>query len=338
MLPWSVCPSRMGLALLLVGSVISARQISGDPPSASGPTQVDFAVYLHDLTHVDSTRMVATADVMLSLHWHDPRLADPSAAGLRTLDPEDVWHPKVAAVNQLSASSTWPDHLEVTPDGQVFQRMRFIGEFSSPLDLTDFPLDRQRLELRFCSGTYEESRVRFDGMALADRTGLSRTLALPDWRIGDWSVEVGSPRELPGQVNRAGFLLAVELERMGGYYITKVLLPLALIVFMSWIVFWIDPREIGSQIGVATTSMLTLIAYRFSLDQVVPPVSYLTRLDVFVLGSTVLVFLSLIEVTLTSRHAMQDRHAAALRLDRASRVIFPLLFVALVLWAFVAPS
>ncbi|MEQ1892164.1 MAG: hypothetical protein ABL998_06450 [Planctomycetota bacterium] len=325
-------------AALLLASRVTPAQAVGDPPDVPGPTSVDFAVYLHDLTQVDSTRQVFTADIMVSLRWHDPRLADPSAAGLRSLEGKDVWHPKVVALNQLSVSSGWPELLEVTPAGQVSQRMRLIGEFSSPLDFTDFPFDRQRLRLRFCSGTYDEHQVRFDGAALADRTGLSRTLALPDWQVGAWSVEVGSPRELPGEVNRAGFELALELERGIGYYLTKVILPLALIVFMSWIVFWIDPREIGSQIGVATTSMLTLIAYRFSLDQLVPPVSYLTRLDVFVLGSTVLVFLSLIEVTLTSRHAMHGRLEAALRLDRASRVLFPLLFVALALWAFAAPS
>jgi len=328
--------SLIGAVLLVARGATSAQQLVGDPPEANGPTKVDFAVFLHDLTHVDSTRMVFTADVMLALRWHDPRLADPSFKGLRTLQPEEAWHPKLAAVNQLSVSSSWPDHLEVSPDGQVFQRMRFIGEFSCPLDLTDFPLDRQRLELRFSSGIHGEDQVRFEGAALSDRTGLSRSLALPDWRLGDWSIEVGSPRELPGGINRAGFLLGVNLERQVGYYLMKVLLPLALIVFMSWIVFWIDPREIGSQIGVATTSMLTLIAYRFSLDQSVPPVSYLTRLDIFVLGSTVLVFLSLIEVTLTSRHAMKGQMEAALRLDRVSRVAFPALFVAVGVWAFLA--
>jgi hypothetical protein len=128
----------------------------------------------------------------------------------------------------------------------------------------------------------------------------------------------------------------VELARQPGYYLAKVILPLALIVFMSWIVFWIDPREIGSQIGVSTTSMLTLIAYRFSLDQLLPPVSYLTRIDIYVLGSTVLVFLSLVEVTLTSRYAMQGRVPLALRLDRWSRVLFPLLFALLLLVDFEA--
>ena len=39
--------------------------------------------------------------------------------------------------------------------------------------------------------------------------------------------------------------------------------------------------------------MLTLIAYRFLLGQSLPPVSYLTRLDYFLLGATILVFIAL---------------------------------------------
>ncbi|MFV2073735.1 MAG: hypothetical protein ACC742_13935, partial [Thermoanaerobaculales bacterium] len=46
---------------------------------------------------------------------------------------------------------------------------------------------------------------------------------------------------------------------------------MAIIVFMSWVVFWIDPRHVGPRISVAVTSMLTLIAYRFLLGQLLPP-------------------------------------------------------------------
>ncbi len=49
--------------------------------------------------------------------------------------------------------------------------------------------------------------------------------------------------------------------------------------------------------------MLTLIAYRFLLGGMLPRISYLTRLDYFLLGSTVLVFLALVEAACTSRLA-----------------------------------
>jgi hypothetical protein len=57
------------------------------------------------------------------------------------------------------------------------------------------------------------------------------------------------------------------------------ILPLVLIVIMSWCSFWIDPVNANSQISIAVTSMLTLIAYRYAVDTQVPRLPYMTRVD-----------------------------------------------------------
>ena len=46
--------------------------------------------------------------------------------------------------------------------------------------------------------------------------------------------------------------------------------------------------------------MLTLIAYRFLLGGVLPPLSYLTRMDHFLLASTFLVLVAIIQVAATT--------------------------------------
>ena len=95
---------------------------------------------------------------------------------------------------------------------------------------------------------------------------------------------------------------------------------------MSWTVFWIDPNEAGTQISVAVTSMLTLIAYRFAIDTQLPRLPYMTRLDAFILISTLLVFFSLIEVLLTTILDNKEQKARAKTIDRYCRVIFPVIF------------
>ena len=71
-----------------------------------------------------------------------------------------------------------------------------------------------------------------------------------------------------------------------------------LVVAMSWLVFWIGPHLVASKISVGVTTMLTLIAYRFAIGGMVPRLSFLTGLDYFVLGSSVLVFLTLMMLML----------------------------------------
>ena len=51
--------------------------------------------------------------------------------------------------------------------------------------------------------------------------------------------------------------------------------------------------QIGAQIGISTATIFTLVAFRFSLGHLTPQVSYFTRLDKFVLLSTILVFIAL---------------------------------------------
>ena len=91
-----------------------------------------------------------------------------------------------------------------------------------------------------------------------------------------------------------------------------------------------DPAESGTDISVAVTSMLTLIAYRFAIGTFLPVISYLTRLDLFILGSTLLVFFSLVEVVVTSNLARKKRMELAYTIDRISCWAFPIAFFCLI--------
>jgi cadmium resistance protein CadD (predicted permease) len=111
------------------------------------------------------------------------------------------------------------------------------------------------------------------------------------------------------------------------HYILKVILPFVLIVMMSWSVFWTEPTNSNTQFSIAVTSMLTLIAYRFAVDTQLPRLPYMTRLDVFFLISTLLVFFSLIEVLVTTIMDNNQQIARAKKLDRYCRVIVPVIFL-----------
>ncbi len=200
-----------------------------------------------------------------------------------------------------------------------------------PLGLRDFPFDQQTLRLQLVSPTSRASEVElvadetWTATGLKDAIGLAPRLSLPDWQVLDWRAGPMS-YELTPRLQAAGYEVELMVTRASRYYVLKVLLPLLLIVLMSWSVFWLDPvTSTGIQIGVSTTSMLTLIAYRFTIDTHVPRVPYLTRLDAFVLASTVIVFLTLVVTVLTARLHLKGQDVAAKALDRACRYAFPLL-------------
>ena len=132
-------------------------------------------------------------------------------------------------------------------------------------------------------------------------------------------IELRAPRDI--------FILEVPATRNSNFYIYKVLVPLSFIVMMSWAVFWINPVRFGPQLGIAATSMLTLIAFQFALTGILPKLSYFTTMDKLILGSSTLVFLSFVESVLTIYLVSIGRESIALKADNLCRWLFPALFV-----------
>jgi cadmium resistance protein CadD (predicted permease) len=98
---------------------------------------------------------------------------------------------------------------------------------------------------------------------------------------------------------------------------------------MSWMVFWIDPSLVATQISVSVTAMLTMIAYRFALSGLIPRLVFLTSLDFFVLVSTLTVFMSMMEVLYTAYLATSEQLEKARLIDRHARWVVPLIYLGL---------
>lgn len=324
------------LALLATALAhVAAAQSSTRPDPTGTPTKIEYGVFAIDVRAIDSARQAFDADVALILRWRDPRLAD-AHAGVRRIGLGEIWHPHVDVANQLHVSQSFPDEAEVDAEGLVTLRQRYQGDFSMRVDLAEFPRDHHTFRIQFAARGFEAGELQFDAATMQEYTGIASPLLVSDWDVTRWETRAEVYAPVPRGRQLSGFVFEFEARRHIGYFVWKVLLPLALIVFMSWVVFWIDPVHIAPQMSVVVTSILTLIAYRFSLDALVPPVPYLTRFDHFLLGSTVLIFLALVEVTTTSAFATSGKVEAARRLDRRSRVAFPIAFAALVAWSFFA--
>ncbi len=151
-------------------------------------------------------------------------------------------------------------------------------------------------------------------------------LTITDWIVGEVRAEVKGRYIGPRDWTIAAVSFKVPVQRRIGFYTMKTFLPLTLIVCMSWAVFWIKPGLLPPQIGVSTSAILTLIAFQFSLGYLLPRLSYLTRADRFLIGSTLLVFMAFGEALRTSYLANRDQEDRALRIDKLSRVLFPVLF------------
>jgi hypothetical protein len=329
------------LTVILASTSVAAAipsEASGTRPSVDGgPTEVTIATYLIDVTGIDGADQSFTADLFLLLRWHDPRLS--GVFDTTQLVPlESVWNPPLQILNRRQIQTTFPEQAEIAPDGTVTTRQRYFGTFTSPLELRDFPLDRQLFAIRLVVPGHGPDEVRLVSPPTDVQAGnRSGEFSISDWDLGEAATRPAPYAVAGGPSEISGYEIVFEGHRHLGFWAGKAFISIGIIIAMSWAVFWIDPKFVAPRLSVAVTSMLTLIAYRFLLDGVLPRLSYLTRMDYFLIGSTLLVLLTVIQVVVTTALEDKDHGRRAARINRHSRWIFPtslLALMALSFWRF----
>jgi hypothetical protein len=327
--------SLTGAAAWANTCTIPSNVVGYRPDPAGVPTEVSIGVYVIDIMGINNPEQAFTADIYVTAGWQDKRLSEESLGDSLEycrVKLNEIWHPNMEIINRRTMNRVFEDTVQIDGEGNVIYKQRGIGELTTPVDLKDFPIDRQLFSIRVSSFSYDASEV---SLVLNE----SETGRLGRFSLAGWSIEPGEAGVTTQNIvpqNRSFDLLYYELiaEREYGYYLWKVFFPLALIVFMAWTVFWIDPSQLGAQVGVSGAAVFTLISFHFSLGYYLPTVSYLTRADKYILGSTILVFLALGEGILTSYLANNDRHDLSMKIDRWSRVIYPGLFLMCIWIAF----
>jgi len=90
---------------------------------------------------------------------------------------------------------------------------------------------------------------------------------------------------------------------------------------------WVDPTDSASQVTISVTTILTIIAFGFSIAASLPRVPYLTYVDVSLLICHVSVLLSIVELVAVHVHHRHRREARGVRIQSAGRVLLPTVFL-----------
>lgn len=133
-------------------------------------------------------------------------------------------------------------------------------------------------------------------------------------------------------------------RREVSYYLLTIYIPLAMLVFVSWVAFWVNPQTDGTSRTLLTLGSLlgstALIAYTTGNSA---PVSYCRRLDTYTGVCLLFIFASILEsasvnyllkqadITDESKQFKIVKLMKSIKLDRYSRIAFPILFVLFVI-------
>lgn len=280
-----------------------------------------------DILKIDDLTQSVDLDMLVYIEWVDSRLKSPS--GCRLSD-EAIWTPELQMLNSGMLRSSQIRQFRVREYGLVEGSLRLQGNISSPRIITAFPFDKHNIKITIASLRYSVESVvveQVEGKSL-----INKQLSIPDWTIGGMTINAQNIHFEQANETHSVLELLIEATRKPDYYLFKISFPLTMIVMMSWAVFWIDPRNLEPQMALAGTSMLTLIAFQFSMSDLLPRFGYFTIMDLFILSSSILVFFALVEAVVSGYLASHDRLTLAGKIDKVSRWVFPFTYIVLATW------
>ena len=311
------------------------------PPVGDGPVVVRATFQLRDLNDIDDAAETFEFSGVLELSWRDERQAfDPATAGVdekiyqgafQFNEISPGWFPQVVLVNESGLFEKHGVVLRVQPDGTstLVEAMNATAE--ADLGLRLYPFDRHRLDATFEVLGVDNTEVVLQAEPTAAGP-FEHAVRTPQWKLTGVSTST-SERRGPHAGRRgvaSTFVVSIDVERESFFVVRLVVIPLILIVMLSWSVFWMERSSLADRISVSFIGILTAVAYQIVISEIQPDISYMTlmhgflNLSLILMGATVVINLV---VGALDRGGKPD---AGDRVDRWCRWIFPITYFGLI--------
>lgn len=314
------------------------------PPNEGGPVVIQAAFHLQNINDIDDEAETFQFTGVLTLTWHDTRQAfEPAQEQVKEKiyqgsyqfnELAPAWYPQVVLANEAGLYEKHGTLLRVKPDGTstLIETVNAIAK--AELDMRRYPFDTQRLEAVFEVLGFDTSEVVFEAQAGPDMVS-SQDIRIPQWELAGTRASSGAQNApYAGERGAAStFVVSMAVERQSFFMLRLVILPLVLIVMLSWSVFWMDRSSLGDRVNVSFVGILTAVAYQMVVSGTMPHISYMTLMNgilnfsFFVMCAAVVI--NLIVGELDKRGSSQ----AGDMIDYRCRYIFPLVYFGLLLVA-----
>ncbi|WP_410665524.1 ABC transporter substrate-binding protein [Amycolatopsis sp. lyj-84] len=242
---------------------------------------------------------------------------------------------------------------DVTENGHTYRLYRVADRFKSSLEFRDFPFDRQRLTVLLQNRTQTADQVSYvtDKEILDQdprvylRSGADATADInqvPNWvasSVRFYRQTVGSSDALgDGQATGAAagihysqYAGEIELKRDTLPFLIKNLLPLVLLISVTFLCLFFKPADDRAAVSMGVTAILSTAVLLNNVTSQLPSVSYIVALEWGYYAFILLAGICVLITMLRKRLASTKRDNAEQALSRAARIGYPVYLLAVVL-------
>nr|XP_014282442.2 neuronal acetylcholine receptor subunit alpha-7-like isoform X2 [Halyomorpha halys] len=227
--------------------------------------------------NLDEKNQLLITNIWLKLEWNDVNLRWNASeyGGVKDLriPPHRIWKPDVLMYNSADEGfdGTYPTNVVVRNNGSCLYVPPGIFKSTCKIDITWFPFDDQRCEMKFGSWTYDGFQL---DLQLQDETGGDISSFITN---GEWDL-LG----VPGKRNEIYYNCCPEpyiditfviiIRRRTLYYFFNLIVPCVLIASMAVLGFTLPPDS-GEKLSLGVTILLSLTVFLNMVAETMPATS-----------------------------------------------------------------
>jgi len=273
-----------------------------------GPRRVEVDIFdVLRLIEVDNVKQTFTAQFLCQLRFVGGAMDEHLKAdeerddkgrvkfplddqGKPTYLPSAWWYLDQIECNNLLPGSSHVLDKKVTKDGSdLVLQLRIDGEFTTKLELADFPCDMQKLPINLVICCRNGGPVAVDIVEPPAACGqIVRSGFVMD-QLWDLRTEVGGDAVLvhlydhgrPGRLFPA-ISAVIHVHRKPYFHLLNVAAPMTLFSLLAFLQYQVPADAVSDRLAISLTLLLTSAAYKFAASSLVPPISYMTAVDTYV--------------------------------------------------------
>ncbi|MBU0610120.1 MAG: hypothetical protein KKI08_19700 [Armatimonadetes bacterium] len=307
-----------GVLLFCVLTVSGAQAA----PDAATPRNVTVGIYLVHIYDVDPEMCTYTADFYIWFRWHG----------------EDQFVPRRFVVMNGALECKEDEDLR-RAEGLNFVSYHCRALLHGDFDFAAYPWDSQELTIEI-EDDYNDIN---DLVYIADHqnTTADPSVTVGNWRSGqvhcyaqpvEYNTNYGNPWRPPGQkATYSRFHVVLPLRHEGLGSLGQLFIALFVSVAIAFLSFLISASDFGARASMGVAAVFGVVSSHILLRSGLPDAAGTTVADRFHHVALGFIFLALLQSCITARLCAAGRDALCRRLDLWSLVVFPLVFVILLL-------
>ncbi|MEM4755535.1 MAG: hypothetical protein QW594_00165 [Candidatus Woesearchaeota archaeon] len=244
--------------LLLPLGIAQEPDLQSAAVQEATPQEVQVGLYVLNLGRFDIATGSFTADFYLSMTCK-----------------EECITPSFEFMNGRATSI---DKMIDLPNEKFY---RIQASLASPVDLRRFPFDKQQMQIILEDKLSSAEHIRY--VPNPEQSGIDESIIFTGWKIIGYEAAEHLHYYPVYDESYSQYVFTIFIEKITFNSFLKTLLPIIFILLVVLSSYVIDPDKIANRLTIAGSGLLAAVMFHVSISNQLPPVSYLTFADKFMI-------------------------------------------------------